>query len=144
MGKDRSKSDEYYVIDLCDEILSMKAIRQHKFDFLLGDPDKKGRCRKLPVDAYYESLNLVIEYEERQHTEPVLIFDKPTKLTISGVPRGEQRKIYDLRRKKVLPVHNVHLIVIPYTAFQNRKDKKILRDRSNDLIIVRQFLQSSL
>lgn len=142
--KKREESDEFYVIDLCDEILSMKAIRQHKFDFLLGDPNKKGKCKKLPVDAYYESLNLVIEYEEKQHTQPVSFFDKPTQITISGVSRGEQRKIYDLRRKEVLPAHNVHLLVIPYTAFKNGKNKKILRDRENDLIIVKQFLRPYL
>lgn len=29
--------DEIYVIDLCDEILGTKALRQHCFDFLRGD-----------------------------------------------------------------------------------------------------------
>lgn len=28
--------DEIYVIDLCDEILGTKALRQHCFDFLRG------------------------------------------------------------------------------------------------------------
>lgn len=139
MGQGRSKSDEYYVIALCDELLSMTAIHQFKFDFLLGDPDKKGRCRKLPVDAYYESLNLVVEYEERQHTEVVSFFDK--KNTISGVSRGEQRKIYDLRRKKILPIHDVRLVIIPYAVFNGKKGK-IVRDRKKDLVIVKKFLSS--
>ena len=52
-GKDR---DEDYVIDLCDEVLKEKALRQHCFDFLRGDSRKGGKPgRKLPVDAYYES-----------------------------------------------------------------------------------------
>lgn len=82
----RSNSDESYVIDLCDEILKQMAFRQHRFDFLRGDSGAK-----LPVDAYYPSLNLVIEFKERQHTEEVKLFDK--RQTVSGVGRGEQRRI---------------------------------------------------
>lgn len=70
----RSAGDESYVIDLCDEVLKLKALRQHRFDFLTGDSGAK-----LPVDAYYPSLNLVVEFKERQHTEEVnsLTEDKP-------------------------------------------------------------------
>ncbi len=32
--KEKKHSDEQYIIDLCDRILSLKASRQHKFDFL--------------------------------------------------------------------------------------------------------------
>ncbi len=45
-------SDESYVIDICDRILNRRAIRQHRFDFLRGDPGKNGGCAMLPVDAY--------------------------------------------------------------------------------------------
>ena len=38
--------DETYVIDLCDEVLGIKAIRQHRFPFLKGDGNSL-----LPVDA---------------------------------------------------------------------------------------------
>lgn len=44
--KGREQSDESYVIDLCDEVLGIKASRQHKFDFLTGDTG-----HRLPVDA---------------------------------------------------------------------------------------------
>ena len=67
----RTLSDESYVIDLCDCVLKTKASRGRRFGFLIGDPDKNGNCRKLPVDAYYSSLSLVVEYCERQHTESV-------------------------------------------------------------------------
>lgn len=70
-SKPRSQSDESYVIDLCDEVLRQKALRQFRFDFLRGDSGTK-----LPVDAYYPSLNLVIEFKEKQHTEEVKFFDK--------------------------------------------------------------------
>ena len=91
----RKDSDELYVIDLCDQVLNLKAIRQHRFDFLLGDPGKTGRCTPLPVDAWYPELKLVMEYREKQHTESVKIMDQ--RMTVSGVTRGEQRRIYDER-----------------------------------------------
>lgn len=79
----RMDSDEYYVIELCNEVLGLKASQQHRFDFLVGDSGTK-----LPVDAYYEDLNLVVEYLESQHTISTPFFDK--KKTVSGVSRGEQ------------------------------------------------------
>lgn len=108
--------DEIYVIDLCDEILGTKALRQHCFDFLRGDSINGKRGRKLRVDAYYESKNLVIEYNEKQHTEDVAFFDR--KKTISGITRKEQRKLYDERRKVVLPQHGISLVVISYNDFE--------------------------
>jgi hypothetical protein len=89
-------SDENYVLNLCDEVLNQKGLRQHRFDFLRGDSGTK-----LPVDIYYPSLNLVIEYRETQHTNSVKHFDKPDVMTVSGVHRGEQRKIYDQRRRDI-------------------------------------------
>lgn len=68
--------DETYIIDLCDEVLGLKASRGHRFEFLRGDPGKNGRRACLPVDAYYAELNLVVEYHERQHSEPVSFFDR--------------------------------------------------------------------
>lgn len=130
--KGRAASDESYVIDLCDEILKMKASRQHKFDFLVGDTG-----RKLPVDAYYESLNLVIEYHERQHTEAVSLFDN--KPTVSGVSRGEQRKIYDQRRAEILPKHGIKLVIISYRDFGT--SKKLQRNRNNDILVVKTLLK---
>ena len=64
----RKTTDESYVIDLCDELLGITASRQHRFEFLKGDAGTK-----LPVDAYYKPLNLVIEYREKQHSEQVKI-----------------------------------------------------------------------
>ena len=133
-GHGRAASDEHYVIDLCDEVLGQTASRQHRFPFLLGDSGTP-----LPVDAYYKDLNLVIEYYECQHTETVTFFDR--RQTVSGVSRGEQRKIYDERRRTELPKYGISLVVISWSDFGT--SKKLVRNREYDIRIVRDILGRS-
>jgi hypothetical protein len=123
----RVNSDESYIIDLCDQVLNAKALRQHRFLFLRGDTGIS-----LPVDAYYPELNLVIEYCEKQHTEPVKFFDK--RQTASGVSRGEQRKIYDQRRRDVLPEHGLVLVEFGYWEFEHTRTKKLIRNNNHFVI----------
>lgn len=124
--------DEDYVINLCDEILDMKAERQYRFDFLLGDTGVR-----LPVDAYYPSLNLVVEYRERQHTESVKFWNKPT---ASGIPRDEQRARYDERRRKVLPEHGIRLVEISYSDLKYGSNKRLIRDEVSDKLVIQRLL----
>jgi hypothetical protein len=130
----RNKSDESYVIDLCDEVLKQKASRQHRFDFLKGDSGTK-----LPVDAYYPSLNLVVEFKEKQHTEEVNFFDK--RQTVSGVGRGEQRKLYDQRRRDVFPEYGIKLIELDYSDFEHTRGKKLVRNREEDLKVIKKKIK---
>ena len=95
-----------------------------------------GRC--LPVDAYYPSLHLVLEYREKQHTESVTFWDgKPTK---SGVPRGIQREIYDARRREVLPAHGIDLLEISYSELSHGANRRLRRESAEDLKVIRQKL----
>ena len=128
--KSIKQSDECYIIDLCDEVLKQSALKQHRFDFLRGDSGSK-----LPVDAYYPSLNLVIEFREKQHTEEVKFFDK--RQTVSGVGRGEQRKLYDQRRREVLPQHGIKLIEFDYSDFEYTRSKKLVRNKVEDLKVIK-------
>ena len=131
-GSSRIDSDEYYVIELCNEVLKMEALQQYCFEFLLGDTG-----RKLPVDAFYEGLNLVIEYYESQHTESTPFFDN--KKTVSGVSRGEQRRLYDERRRTELSKHGIRLIILRYSDFGTTK--RLKRDnREHDIEVVRKKL----
>jgi hypothetical protein len=124
---------------MCDELLGIQGSRQHRFSFLLGDAGTK-----LPVDAYYETLNLVVEFNELQHTKAVKHFDKPDKMTVSGVHRGEQRKIYDKRKRDVLPQHGISVIDIPYSAFECDNKGKIMRDNLKIKDLVRKYLTNYL
>ena len=136
MGK-RADSDEYYVLDICDDILKEKGIRQHKFDFLRGDTG-----RRLAVDAFYPKRSLVIEYREKQHFEDVLFFDKPNKMTSSGVPRNVQRKIYDKRREDILPSKGILVVIIPYFELDAKCNGKLNRNRENDISAIRKILNT--
>jgi hypothetical protein len=140
----RKDSDELYVLDLCDEVISKTGLRQHRFDFLLGDANAKGVCAKLPVDIYYPDLNLVIEYKEQQHTKANKHFDKPDIFTVSGVHRGEQRKIYDQRRLEVLPQNGIEVIEISYSDFKFDRKDKIVRDLEKDLGRVKGILKGKI
>lgn len=136
----RAASDEAYVVDLCDAILGEPASRQHRFDWLLGDPGRDGRRRTLPVDAYYAGHRLVIEYRERQHDEPIAHFDKPDILTVSGVHRGIQRRIYDDRRAAEIPAHGLRLVVVRPSELTADKRGRLLRRREPDEAALRALL----
>ena len=136
----RTNSDEYYIISLIEEYLGLTAERQATFDFLRGDPNPKNnrQGRKLNVDAYFPTLKLAVEFNERQHSEPVKHFDKPHKMTISGVHRGKQRDIYDQRRKKLLPKNGIILQILDYREFELRR-KKLIRTENDKYVIEEKF-----
>ena len=126
--------DEAYVLALCDQVLGAVGLRQHRFDFLKGDPGKHGRCARLPCDAYYPDLRLVIEYRERQHSEPVAIMDR--RIVMGGITRGEQRRRYDQRRRVVLAEQKINLVEIDYSMFEHNKAKRLLRTPSDESVVV--------
>jgi hypothetical protein len=132
-------SDEKYVIDLCDEVLGKKALRQHRFDFLRGDSRTDRPGRRLPVDAYYCDLGLVVEYREKQHSEAVAIMDRRD--TVSGCKRGEQRRIYDSRRRTVLRLNGIWLLELDYGMFSHDSRKRLLRDRERDVSVIQSKLK---
>lgn len=147
--------DEHYIINLCNKVLGSIASQQYRFDFLRGDKLKKINKNnkvvieiiqhigvKLPVDAYYEKFNLVVEYHERQHLEPVKHFDK--RMTCSGVSRGEQRKIYDQRRRDVLPKKGIILIELRCIDFKRKGKNKLARDEKEDELVIRKKLKKFL
>lgn len=94
----------------------------------------------LPVDAYYETehFKLVIEYRERQHSESVPFFD--LRRTRSGCDRATQRRLYDQRRRDVLPRYGIDLVELSYELFRHDRKKRLCRDAALDEAVVRQRL----
>ncbi|MFP8959331.1 hypothetical protein ACLIYP_01980 [Streptomyces nanhaiensis] len=136
----RQDSDEAYVLDLCDDALGEQGSRQHRFDWLLGDPGVSGRRARLPVDSYWASHRLVVEYREIQHDQPVPFFDKPDRLTVSGVHRGEQRALYDARRDTEVSAHGLRLVVIRPSQLDADSRGRLRRNRETDLETIRSLL----
>lgn len=134
----RGSSDEAWIIGLCDEVLGEQAIRQHRFPFLTGDPGATGRRSLLPVDAFYPTRKLVIEFHEIQHSQPVAHFDK--RQTVSGGSRAEQRRRYDEVRRKVLPQHGIDIVIFDYSEFEHTKAGR-LRRTSRDRQIIAERLR---
>ncbi len=131
----RSASDEHYVLDLCDEVLGAVGQRQATFHWLRGDASvARPTGTKLPVDGYWSELGLVVEFQEEQHSAPSPFFDR--RQTVSGVGRGEQRRIYDDRRRKLIPEHGLRLVVIHKHEFAVRS-RRIVRDKEHDARVVR-------
>jgi putative NADPH-quinone reductase len=92
---------------------------------------------RLPVDAYYPSLRLVLEYHERQHkTSPPF---QGRKVAVSGTT-GEQRWNYDQLRRDLFPKHGIKLVEISYSEFACRRDKRLQRNVAEDIEILRRRL----
>lgn len=125
------------MLSLCDDILAERGSRQHRFDWLLGDRGVSGRRVRLPVDGYWAGHGLVVEYREVQHDRPVAHFDKPHRMTISGVHRGQQRALYDARRDQQIPAHGLRLVVIKPTHLAYDGHGRLRRFRDHDLVAVR-------
>jgi hypothetical protein len=136
--KGRAASDEHYVLDLCDEVLSATSLRQARFDWLRGDPSPaRPRGTTLPVDGYWPELKLVVEFHEEQHSQPSPFFDR--RQTVSGINRGEQRRRYDERKRLLIAEHGLRLVVIERAAFV-LMSKRIVRDRTSDVVVVHKCL----
>lgn len=135
-----TRNDENYLIDLCDEILGKKCSRQHKFSFLLGDFHKDGKTKTaLPVDAFYNDLNLVLEFLQSDKTYKNL--DHADKKTISGVTREEQRILYHNRKVEGLKSKEINLIIIKYDLFTLDENHKIIRNEERDLATLEKALK---
>lgn len=134
----RENSDEFYILNLCDELLKEKASRKHTFPFLLGDLHKRGKTRtKLPLPAFYEAPNLVIEFIENEREQHL---DKLDVMTVSGITRSEQIKKYSKRRRDVLQKKEINLIEIDYSLFELDIKKNLSRDKDKDLAVLKEIL----
>lgn len=140
----RENSDEFYILDLCDELLKEKASRKHTFSFLLGDMHKKGKTRtKLPLAAFYEAANLVIEFLEKQnYTEQYI--DKTDDTTVVDTSRREQIIKYNKRRRDVLQKKDINLIEIDYSLFECDNKKNLSRDKAKDVVLLKKILKQYL
>lgn len=137
----RENSDEFYILNLCDELLKEKASRKHTFSFLLGDMHKRGKTRtKLPLAAFYEDANLVIEFLEKENTTEAYL-NKQQVITSSGITRGEQIIRYNKRRRDVLEKKKINLIEIDYSLFECDTKNNLSRIKDKDVSLIKNILK---
>lgn len=140
----RAESDQYYLLNLCDKLLDQSASRQHKFGFILGDFHKNDKTRSaLPVDAYYSKPEFVIEFLDNGN-ETEIEFGKPGRVTVSGVDRAEQRKIYAQRKRKALRSKEIPLVEIDFSAFECDAHNKLVRNEAKDEAVLKKLLKDYL
>jgi len=127
-----------YVVDLLGEILGETPEREKRFDWAVGDVSPKtGRAVLLPFDAVWEQRRLIVEVDEDQHWQPVEFWDKPDRLTVSGMHRGEQRRLYDERKRSAARRHGYVVIEISW----ERRPIPAKRDRLADIDRLRRLLE---
>jgi hypothetical protein len=111
-----------YVIELLTEVLGASPEREKSFPWAVGDVSPKtGHARQLPFDAYWAGLKLIVEVDEPQHRQPVPFWDKPDVITVSGVSRGEQRRIYDQRKRAAARAQGYTVLEIPWERGRRRQ-----------------------
>jgi hypothetical protein len=81
---------------------NIKFISQHKFN------NCKGEKHKLPFDFYLPNHNICIEFDGKQHYEP-----------LHGLPQFNKRLIRDKIKTKYCIDNNIKLIRIPYWEKSN-------------------------
>ncbi len=129
-----------YVIGLVSELLSEEPEREKTYPWALGDLSAKtGRARRLPFDAVWEARRLIVEVDEDQHWRPVAFWDKPQMITVSGVHRGAQRRLYDQRKRAAARAEGYIVVEIPW----ERRPAPASRDRAADLRMVGSKLRAA-
>lgn len=135
------REDQRYVTELLAELLAellgVPEIEK-RYDWARGDPGTRAKGTMLPFDAVWERRRLIVEIDERQHGEAVAFFDKPDRMTVSGVDRGAQRRLYDERKVRLAREQGYAVVRIPtstlgqrgrHLAYDRDSDKRVLRER---------------
>jgi hypothetical protein len=82
---------------------------------------------------------LIVEVDEDQHRRPVPFWDKADVLTVSGVPRGSQRAIYDHRKRTAARLRGYIVAEIEW----ERRPPPPCRDRDEDRQKLVQLLEEA-
>lgn len=135
--QDIKNSDENYLLDMADELLGQKASRKHTFDTLVGNLHKRGKGRtKLPLDAFYKDLKLVIEFFQKEKNFEDLDEKEQARVT--------QIKYYDQLKKEAVLNKSFRYMKINYAQFECNENEKLVRNTENDTIVLKEILKDFL
>lgn len=92
--------------------------RQKKFEDCKGL--NKKRCRRLPFDFYLPQYNSIVEYDGKQHFQPIDLY---------GGEEGFKRvQIYDKIKNEYCLNNNIKMIRIPYYMKENEIESYIKKE----------------
>jgi hypothetical protein len=127
-------SDEEYLLDICDQVIGRKSLRRHRFYFLRGE-----NGRKLPVDAFYPGINLVVEYRRRPPVGRVPGHRiAGSDLGAAGGGADDEKRRAELRRR------GIRFLLLDVLDFKHDAGNRLLRSRERDLSIVQEQLAKSM
>ena len=101
---DKWTSEEAVIVHI-ENILSSQAIRQKQFKWLKYNENNRSNMR---VDAYFEDLNLIVEYNGVQHYEHCKFFHNTEKAF-------EESKARDLFKYQKIKEKDINLIIHKYS-----------------------------
>lgn len=64
-------------------------------------------------------------------------------MTVSGVHRGEQRKIYDQRRETEVPKHDLRLVIISCDKLDVDSRGRLRRNNDEDIRMIASLLSQN-
>lgn len=102
------------ICPMCDKTASIGErkillyLEQHQINYIYQKQIPSTRMR---FDFFLEQYNLAIEFNGKQHYEPIEIF--------GGLTRFQQQQIYDKTKIEYCQSHNIKLLIIKYTDLNN-------------------------
>lgn len=62
-------------------------------------------------------------------------------MTVSGVHRGDQRRIYDLRKEEWAADNNIEFLVVTYSDLAHKKNGRLIRSADDDKTIIKKLIE---
>lgn len=84
----------------------------------------------MEIRCFQGEQGSVGEFQEEQHSKPSPFFDR--RQTMSDVGRGEQRRLDDERKRRLIPAHGRRLVLIEKSELVVRSSR-IVRNRWREL-----------
>lgn len=103
-----TKSKGEIKVKNCLNILNIKYIEQHTFNWLVNP--RTGR--NLTIDFYLPELNMVIEYDGKQHNSPYSFYKETS---YAAIKKFMQQKYRDNVKNFLIGKNKIDLLRIPYT-----------------------------
>jgi|GEM_PF-6803663 len=132
---DPEMSDQFYIINLCNQLLIGDGQNESSLGWVLGDLNNNGKVSEiLPLAVFYEAKDLVVECVVNQ--------TKPNVDNIEALISGDFNTInnYNNKRKLMLEKKGVNLVTIEHTMLDCDENNNLCRDQYKDTIQLKAIL----